>query len=398
NKIDFYESFDKSKVLIMYRRVPDQKRDKKNHDKIGLMVYDNNLEPIWNREVKMPYTEAEMDNLGYTVDSKGNVYILALVKTNEEPYLELLKYSPDIDNPIKIKVGGEGKSFSHGIQLQEGKNGQIYCAGFYGRKKHSDGVYVSVLDTRGNVKNEKFHEIPIEIINQYIKEGKQEKNEKKEEKGKEVGVYELGLDQILIDGNGGLTLIGEVFYTKTRTSYGSGGVGGMGGAKTSIEYFYKEMFLTKISPEGELEWMKKLIKNQYKREGGTFGMSPVFARIRANYFSKIQISKDLSYKYLRTETDHYLLFLDNIKNLNLPENKKPAKHLSGAGGYLTAYKVNDETGAVSKASLFDTRNVNGMPVYQFEINRISKTKDDEIIVEFYKKKKQDIFLRVNINR
>lgn len=105
---------------------------------------------------------------------------------------------------------------------------------------------------------------------------------------------------------------------------------------------------------------------------------------------------DLSYKYMSTGKDHYLLYLDNIKNLDLPLNKYPATHASGKGGFLTAYKINDASGDVSKLSLFDLKDVKGIPVYQFTTSRIVQPNDKEIIVELYKKQKQDILLRINL--
>ncbi|PJC61316.1 MAG: hypothetical protein CO022_10495 [Flavobacteriales bacterium CG_4_9_14_0_2_um_filter_32_27] len=90
------------------------------------------------------------------------------------------------------------------------------------------------------------------------------------------------------------------------------------------------------------------------------------------------------------------MYLDNINNLNLPLNKYPATHASGQGGFLTAYKINDASGDVSKLSLFDLKDVKGIPVYQFTIGRIMQPNDKEIILELYKKQKQDILLRINL--
>ena len=71
NKINVYQSFDHSTYLLVYRKKPTEKRDKLSYDKIGMTVLDENMEEVWSKEVTMPYTEADMDNLGYTIDSEG---------------------------------------------------------------------------------------------------------------------------------------------------------------------------------------------------------------------------------------------------------------------------------------------------------------------------------------
>jgi len=105
---------------------------------------------------------------------------------------------------------------------------------------------------------------------------------------------------------------------------------------------------------------------------------------------------DLSYKYMEKNGYHYLLYLDNVKNMNLGLNEYPARHMSGKGGYLTAYKIDDTSGDVSKLSLFDMKDVNGIAVYQFSTDRIIQASEEEVLLELYKKKKEDIMIRIAI--
>lgn len=386
DKIDIYDSFDQSKFLMTYRRHPEVKSDKVNKDVIGMTVFNGDMKVIWEKEITMPYTEAMMDNLGYTIDSKGNAYLLARVRTgDEESHLELLKYN-NSNKPEITVIKADGKNFPHGITLKEGKNGIIYCAGFYGEGRSANGVYVSIINASGKITNEQFHDIPLEIINQNISERKQEKNEKKESKGKEIGIYELGLDDIVVNEDGSFVLIGEVFYIRRHTTTTKSGT------RTTYIYNYLEMFMTKITAEGKISWMKKLPKSQRymtSSMGGGFGFSGFTTSFKRS-------GPDLSYKYMSTGKDYYLLYLDNVKNLNLPLNKYPDTHTSGQGGFLTAYKINDSSGDVSKLSLFDLRDVKGIPVYQFTTSRIIQPSDKEIILELYIKKKQDILLRINL--
>jgi hypothetical protein len=102
----------------------------------------------------------------------------------------------------------------------------------------------------------------------------------------------------------------------------------------------------------------------------------------------------MSYAYFSGKNEDYFMFLDNEKNLNLPVDEVPARHVDGAGGFLMTYKINKETGVVKKTSLLDTRNINGMEVYQFKPTRILATGPSTIVFEAYKKKKEDILVKV----
>src|SRR5882762_3973194 len=67
-KYKFDYDANKKKLLVSYRLYPEHKNDKKNYDKIGLQVFDENLNKIWGNEFTMPYTEAIMDNSDFSVD------------------------------------------------------------------------------------------------------------------------------------------------------------------------------------------------------------------------------------------------------------------------------------------------------------------------------------------
>ncbi len=84
DKYQFNYDADKTKVLVSYRLKPEEKNDKKNYDKIGLHVFDDKMNKLWGAEFTMPYTEAIMDNADFSVDSKGNAYMLAKVYDSEK--------------------------------------------------------------------------------------------------------------------------------------------------------------------------------------------------------------------------------------------------------------------------------------------------------------------------
>jgi len=388
NKIDVYQSFDKSKILIVYELRKTETKDALNFQTFGLVVFNDEMEELWRKEVKMPYSEKEIENMGYTLDNNGNAYMLLRKKSKEAKNpLELLKVSEGgKENTIKIDAGG--KFFPRGIKLEQGNDNKLYCVGYYGGSIAAQGIYMAILNNDGEVENEKFHEIPLAIINQNKSDRAQERGEKRAADGVDIGIDHLSLDQIKVQENGDVLLIGEVYFIITTP----------GSSTITNTTYFKEILVTKLDGQGKLLWMKKLVKNQVQKKSfsSSYGMGIVSAIADRVYRYNNKEKFDLSFQYINTDKNHYFLYLDNIKNLNLPLNKYPARHSSKLGGFLTAYKVNDETGEVAKLSLFDLRDLKGYSVTQFNTDRIVQKSESEILVELYKKKKQDILLSIKI--
>ncbi|MBL4624217.1 MAG: hypothetical protein JKY42_03620, partial [Flavobacteriales bacterium] len=297
--------------------------------------------------------------------------------------LELMKINGDAEiETIKIEAGG--RFFPKGLKMQEGKNGKIYLAGYYGGRIAIEGVYVAELGDNG-VENEKFNKIPLDIINQYRSDDAQEKTKDKVAAGEPVGVDHLKLDEIIVNEDATLTLVGEVFFVFTIP----------GISEATNRFYYREVVLTKMSATGELLWIKKLIKDQrrFEKYSGNYGSCNAIAYSRA---SSKEPRLDMSYKYVNSGGNHYVLFLDNVKNLKIADSEYPQKHRSGLGGFLTAYQVSDADGATKKLSLFDLKDMKGISVYQFSTLRIMELGDNSMLMEFYKKKKEDLLLRIEI--
>jgi hypothetical protein len=379
----FNTSHDKSKMLIQYRLKPESRNDDKNYDVIGLHVLDKDLINVWNKEIRMPYTEKKMNNIDYSVDSKGNAYILTTVyndnttnvkkKDNNEQanyHIELLRIKANTNTALITPVSVNDK-FINKLWLYESPGDYMICAGYYNNGKNFnavDGVILFKVSQEGNVYDMATYEIPLEVLNQYVSPRKQKKNKKAEEKDK-AQFEELELMELIIDKEGNILMIGEQYYITSHTSTSSSDR-----TTTYYLYHYDDLLITKIDAAGKLAWMKKIPKYQV---GGS-------------------MKGGMSYKYISYGDDHYFLFLDNEKNQNLPLDQSPARHSDGAGGIFTAYKINDSHGEMSMFPIFDTRNVNGIPIYQFTTSRIRPLSPGKFVVEAYKKKKEDVLIKVTL--
>jgi len=73
----------------------------------------------------------------------------------------------------------------------------------------------------------------------------------------------------------------------------------------------------------------------------------------------------MSYKYFNANNNHYIVFLDNVKNIDLPIDKEPKQHTDGQGGYLTTVKISDADGELKKETILNAREVEDFEIYQY---------------------------------
>ena len=370
-----HKSYDDSKIMINYRRKPLLKSDAANHDLLGFFVFDSSLEMIWGREVKMPYTEKEMNNLAYTVGTNGTVYMMSLHR--EEKNFQLLTIPEAGELTTKV-IESEDFMFKN-LYMKENKEGNIGFLGYYANgldfkfwegnwgklSFNTNGIRYFELSKAGEVLKSKNIDFPLELINQY-QSGRQQKKNKNREKDGDAGIRDVKLREFSINPDGSVFILGEQYYY--TSSYNAQSY------RTTYTFHYQDLVATKLNAEGEVQWMKKLPKRQFGTSGkGGMGIA-----------------------YLENNASHYILFLDNVKNANIGINEVPEKHVNGKGGYLTAYKIDDATGDYTKHTLYNSLEVKGVRTYQFQTTRILEALDNVLLVEVYVKGKKDKMIKMEL--
>jgi len=375
NKYRVFVSKDSSIVGIQYTFKPENVRDTENYEVVGVHIFDNNFTELASCVLKMPYTESRMNNLAYSVDAQGKVYIVTSVFENESPAdatlyrLEILKVTPPGTEFVSTKVEMKG-NFIKTIELFEGEDGSMTALGFYNKGKkpqNVDGIvrFKLAADTMSGFKT---YEIPLSILNQYTNERTRNKNNKQEE-GAEL--KNLLLRDIVFNKDGSMMLISEQFEKEIKYhSYYNGGFGG-NYASASTAYTNGDLLVAKIDSSGSLSWMKKLPKGYTSGSIGT------------------------TFSYLPGKDEHHFLFRDKMKNFDLQVDEK---HSASNGDILMAYTVNHETGKVKKTAILDIRNVKGMEVYQFTLNRIVAIAPSVFLFESYIGNDEDVLVKVDLSK
>lgn len=380
-KFDIYSSFDKTKLLVQFRRIPEKKRDVISYDIIGLKALNADLSVKSENEVTMPYTERQMNNLDYQVDNEGNFFMLTKVfhdesnKDKKSKKDEVANYHLEVfyiksgTNDLKISKLDNKDKFINQLWIFDSPKDYLVCGGFYtngkGDENDADGVFSFKIDKNGGIYGYNFHDIPLELINQYEDEKTIRKNDKKEKNGKGAKFTDLYLNQLIVNNDGSIVLIGEQWLVDDKIT---------GAGNSSYDYYYLDILAAKIGADGQLNWMKKIPKEQVGKRG----------------------IGGMSYAYLNTKESYSLIFLDNIKNIDLPLDKKPAKHSDGHGGYLTAVKISDKDGSLTKDSILNGRDVEDFEMKNFFVEKVFKLNGSSFLLEVSKKKKEDVMIKVEM--
>lgn len=384
-KWNFNYSFDHSKIMVQYRKKPESRNDHINNDVIGFNVFDDQMKKLWGREIRMPYTEEMMDNEDYSVDSYGNVYVLAKVydqkrtRDRQRPnhHFEILKWSADKEDVTIIPFRFTDK-FVNSAYVTEDANGDIIAGGYYTNRRNSsstDGVFLLKLDKGSSEMKQVMkgtYPFPANVMKQYESARARRRMERRDEKG-DAENANLVLRNIVLKADGSIQLFGEEAYMvvqRYRNGYGTGfGYAAGGGmTTTSYRYYYNDIMAMEIGGDGEMKWIKKIPKEQVGGRG----------------------KGGMSFKSFNYKDDTYFFFMDNKKNLDIAKDETPATHQDGMGGIMMSVKI-DGNGNVSKNMVFDVREEK----LTLDVSRFNKVDHNQMIVRGRAKRRDSQAALVN---
>jgi len=354
NKYQFNYDAEGKKLLVNYRLWPEEKNDKKNYDKIGLQVFDDNMKKLWGGEFTMPYTEQIMDNSDFSIDGNGNAYMLAKVYDDEKRrekdketgmpayHYEVFKFVKG-SNKIITAVISLNDYFIHETSLIENLQHEMIIACTYSKKSGkrsesngTDGVFLAALDQNNKIAKYKngYYEFPLADLQKFESARTKRKMEKKDD-------YEapnLVVRNIVIEGDGSVMMILEEYYKVVYRTYDS-----RGQTRTNTTFYYEDIIAGKINAAGQFEWLRKIPK---KQKGSTTSYT-----YQINY----NLPGTMGFKLVTDATGYYFLYLDNKKNMDITEDEVPKYHVDGAGGQVVVSKLDNAGVITNKELLFDTR-------------------------------------------
>lgn len=339
-------SKDTSKVLI-YSMLP---KKKKQPERFSLQVFDNQMDLLWDKEVQLPFNDEKFAVEEYKVDNEGNVYMLgviyqdkARVRRSGSPNYQyvILAYRNGGESVEEYKIN-LNKKFITDLTFRVAKNGDLIFSGFYSDKGTYSvkGTYFFRLNpTTKEIYNKNLKAFDFDFLTEHLSDNQYNKAKKNAKRGVPE-LYRYALDDLILRSDGGAVLVAEQYYVQRRynnnNSYGYSPYGfgyGYGFNRyrsyndpynrynDDYEYFYNDIIVVNIQPNGEIEWTARIPKQQVTRNDG-------------GYYS--------SYAMSIANGKFYFVYNDNFKNFE--PKKKPDKWYSytGRNSVITLAEVNKE--------------------------------------------------------
>ncbi|MDB5271770.1 MAG: hypothetical protein JWO58_137 [Chitinophagaceae bacterium] len=358
----FRVSYDQSKLLVHYNLSSVEK----NETQTEIYVFTDALALSWKNQFNSS-TANFSKVLDYAIDHQGTVYqLIELWDNKKDKTNSLIELTTIKAGATEVTVAPVtlDKQSIHKIGLYETPENYILCAGFYTKNINTSsagGLFVLKANATAELYDAVTLDISQAIINQYTNSVTPHKEN-----------Y-LTLKEVLVEKDGGLTLIGESAHLETERYYTPKGL-----ARNAYFIHYDDILITKIDGAGNLSWMKKLPKHQVgKSEQG---------------------QGQMSYRYMSNDKNYYLIFLDNANNTHLSLDDAPVNYVNGEAGSLTAYEVNKEKGSVQRINLLNTKDANKIEVYDFATNKIIPIDAASFVVELSEKRNSDVLIKTTLTQ
>jgi len=264
-QVDFRFSRDSSYMMV-FANVQSRKNDP---DKFGFHVFNDSMQSIWDRVVVLPSLEKQFIVSDYLVDNDGNTYLVGKRyfgkrkdKIDGRPNYEYVVYSYQGNGEEETEyVLNLPNRFLSELHLEIAPGGDLICAGFYSdiEATSAKGTFFFTVNAETKeIEQESFFEFDMDFLTQSMTPNQKLKTRRKAAKGKDKGLTEYDIRNLIPRGDGGSVLVAEQYYTRTVNT--PGGMDGMGSIK--VYYHYNNIVVISISPEGEIEWASKIPKRQ----------------------------------------------------------------------------------------------------------------------------------------
>ena len=322
---------------------------------VDYLVFDQDMKLQWQKNVTFP---KELEGLYYNtrhVTKSGSVVIAPSLLENTIPgydfsvgansgYKVLLINKEGIIEKFELNLD---KFYGKKIQFKITANDELICTGMYRKDPKalntSDGIFYFKIDPVSKKVTKTLKEFPIEFITKYLSKKREEDLAKKDDKGKDLGLYDFNITSLHIKKDGGCYYIAEQYEIDKDLQ--NTGVGD-GNTTSSVTFYYRSIVVINFNKEGVLQWMEAI--------------------------PKVQVSSDnvyLSYVPALYNDELYILFNDHSENQQLWQTGKLKNFTSKDAGCVTLVKL-DKTGKQERKVL-------------------DKTKAPIFIVPFYKKQLSD---------
>jgi hypothetical protein len=327
-----------SRTVIFGRKIQD----------ITFMSFGKGMVKDWQASDRIQHDKKIYNEAEFVIDESGNAYMICLYY---DPIL-LQHLNPRKNSYLIVAFTDSGQYINHyfadfenkyirGIGIEPGLNNDLACAGFYSPSMNDytiDGLFFFNLDIESKMmKDLKFHELEPYFLQESmeLKPGNESKY-----------LYSFYLDHLVLRENGNYVLTGEQTFEQDYDTY-------------------MNIIVISLSPQGDIFWERVINKSQ----GHEIDKYPDYSSYCL--FAPADWNKVI------------ILFNENLKNLNRPDQKEPLNFVYTGKAYLSRVEIG-EFGEFGKNTIY-TKNRKRMytpaPLYFYDM----KTNEMIIPVLRYRK-------------
>ena len=251
----------------------------------AVSIENSNIELIWNKTFKSSDFDFYYDFEQILISNNGRIFIVSskkkfnAKKTNPHFLIHFLPLHSERLEVVQVPFT-EYRNYSSKF-IFDNLNNRLTGAGLYANRKlfKAMGFYFISIPFDGNGYTMKMNPFPKDFIMQYL-------NRKKI--NKRSGIVDTEIKEIALRKDGGALLIGEKVKLKEKVS----------GSRIDNElfradFFYEEIFMISIHPDGKEHWKNIIHKRQY-----SFDDSGIFS----------------SFYLLKTAQNLNIIFNDDIRS------------------------------------------------------------------------------------
>jgi hypothetical protein len=315
---------DSSKVLVQHQ----EPFDKEGMEKIQFKLLDENLNTLWVKPLELPIRDRENTLRDMAIDNNGNVFIVSSKfrkwSERDEPNVyKLFGYMVEKDELKQMELKLEDK-YMDSPNILFHSSGELIISGFYRTdwRKGIDGLfYIRMNPANQEIIARNSKDFTKELLVSFLGERKGEKAEKKDQ-----GLSSYVLREIIKRKDGGIVLIAEQYYVREVCSTDPK----TGSRTCTYHYYYNDLLVANIAPNGSIEWYSRIPKRQHSTDGGYF----------SSFISIIKNDKI------------YFVFNDHVKNLKPGANLEKPTTISKFKKAVVALCELSADGSVKRSFLF----------------------------------------------
>jgi hypothetical protein len=291
---------------------------------------------------KYEFLEVFANNKGTVFLTKAQVRHTILDDTRQYNNLQLAIFEPA--GPKKEIEIEKGDYQLTDIRFKpDNKNNRLVAAGFYSEKNqnYSNGYFYMFIDFDNYTLSQKiFMPFKTDRINDI----RDKISVKYRDRGK---IYSLAIKDLVLRNDGGVLLVGESFFTSqqnlprsTFDNYYSRQ------SITITSYYYEDIFIFSINPDGSELWDQVLFKKQYsEKDGGyysSFGVVNTRKNLQLLFNEDINSTTNLNSYQLTYKGDYKVLTLLNTRERSLTIAPRYVRQISDSEAILPAFTNRNE--------------------------------------------------------